>query len=122
MAGQSITFDKRLLGTWKSDRQRTFLHYKPKPGADPARIRKFKCLFGKLLVRWTRKKTYSGFGQLDSEGSDYEIVASDSGSVVIRSFCQWLEEDQLSFIVFDKDRYWMTNSGLLMGEWFRKVS
>src|SRR5262245_50405253 len=78
-------FDRRLLGTWKSDRQRTFRHFVPGSGATPEGIHKFKALFGKMTIRWGYRHYHT-----DLDGSKksqpYEFVARDSESVFIRHF------------------------------------
>lgn len=112
--------DSRLLGTWQSDRRRTFRHWKPKPGARPVAIRKFKSLFGELVVRWTRKRCYSELGEFRRR-VDYELVARDSSSVVIREWDEFVEDHRLRYITFDgEDRYWLACSGSFH-ECFRRV-
>jgi len=88
-------FDRRLIGTWQSDRRKTFEHWKPGKKATPASTRKFQALFGKLQVRYTKKYLYERFTEntlvqgLKSTGkfrrfAQYEIVAKDESSTVIR--------------------------------------
>ena len=112
-------FDKRLLGTWKSDRRKTFLHFKPGADYTPQRLRKLKSLFGKLTVRWTRAKFYSNYEGCLESGS-YEIVASDAESVVVRFYDDILQQDRLRQIYFEGDYYWFALWGNLT-EWFRRV-
>jgi hypothetical protein len=87
--------DRRLIGTWQSDRRKTFEHWKPGKKATPASTRKFQALFGKLQVRYTKKSIYERFIQPPSlQSADfssefvrfakYEIVAKDECSTVIR--------------------------------------
>ena len=111
--------DSRLLGTWQSDRRRTFRHWKPKPGARPATLRKFKSLFGELVVRWTRKRCHI---ELDGfrRWVDYELVASDANSVVVREWDEFVEDYRLRYIQFGDGYYWLAcSSGL--NEYFRRV-
>jgi hypothetical protein len=111
--------DRRLLGTWKSDRRKTFKHFPPRPGAKPEAVRKLRAIFGKLVVRWTRSRCYSEFeGQLESR--PYEVVASDSESVVVRCFVSWLKEDRLRQIHFEGDYYWLWAWGIR--EYFRRIA
>ena len=111
-------FDKRLLGTWQSDRRRTFLHFKPKAGTSPQSLKKLKSLFGKLVIHWGRK-TYDT--ELDGhyESTPYVVVANDWGSVVIRHRDRLTGEESLVQIHFDGDRYWIATHSII--EWFKKV-
>jgi hypothetical protein len=111
--------DSRLLGTWQSDRRRTFQYFRPKPGCSAASLRKFKSLFGKLIIRWGRHKSYSELNGYRST-APYEVVASDSRSVVIRYFDTLVEEDRLRQIHFDGDHYWIAVGGRFC-EYFRRV-
>jgi hypothetical protein len=111
--------DRRLLGTWRSDRRRTFQFYKPGPQSTPKGQRKFKSIFGKLIVRWTARRCYFEFDGTRFDGErwsqPYEVVASDETSVIIRS------GGILSQIHFDGDYYWIAVQGFLC-EYFRRIA
>ncbi len=117
---------QRLLGTWKSDRRRTFRNWKPSAQATPAQTRKFKSLFGRLTIRWTSKRGYSSFDNVFDKGEPYAVVACDDDSLVIRTAKpKWLGEGtELHHIYFDDDgvHYW-TPLVIIEGfvEWFRRV-
>lgn len=115
-----LKMDRRLLGTWKSDRARTFRHFRPKPNCPPASLRKLKAMFGKLTVRWGRRKCYT---DLDGyrDVSNYEVIARDSVSVVVRLPDFLSGEPRLHHIHFDGEYYWIPLSGGLC-EFFRRVS
>jgi hypothetical protein len=119
MTNPTPKFDRRLLGTWKSDRRKTFERYCPMPGTRPEVVRKLKSLFGKLVVRWGRKRVYS---ELDGHrnSQNYEIIAADSESVVVRYFCDVFKEDRLQQIHFEGEYYWIGLGGHLC-EYFRKI-
>lgn len=113
-------FDRRLIGTWKSDRRRTFLHYKPPEDFTSEKLDKFKSVFGKLTIRWGRGKYYTllnGFRDVQS----YEIVASDHDSVVVRIRHEIYGHDCLRQICFDGDHYWIALDGGDLCEWFKRV-
>lgn len=112
--------DRRLLGTWQSDRRRTFRHFKPKAGCSPHSLRKFKAMFGKLVVQWDRGVYHT---ELDGHRSSarYEVVASDAESVVVRSRDELSGEDRLQHIHFDEDSYWVALAGGSICEFFRRV-
>jgi len=114
--------DRLLLGTWKSDRRRTFRHWKSRPEVSAANHRKFRLLFGKLTIRWTPKYCYTDFDGDRSRGR-YEVVATDFDSIVVRVDApSWMGEGEtkLYHIHFEDDYYWMAlTSGFV--EWFRRV-
>jgi hypothetical protein len=74
--------DKRLIGTWKSDRELTFKHHVFKAGVKPAIRRKFRDIFGILTVTYTRTKIvadYKGSGS----ATRYRVLAKDDYSAVL---------------------------------------
>lgn len=113
-------WDSRLIGTWKSDRRRTFRNWQPKSGADPKAVLKFKSLFGKMTVRWGREKYHSELGSY-RETANYEIVGRDSNSVVIRSWDTIYQEYRLVQIHFEEDCYFIA-LGAGLSETFRRIS
>lgn len=120
MSRSQAKTDTRLLGTWQSDRRRTFRHWKPKPGCPLKSLRRLKAMFGELVVRWTRTRCYSELGEFRSV-DPYELVARDPSSVVVRVWDQLVEDYRLRYITFDgEDRYWLACSGSLH-ECFRRV-
>lgn len=111
-------WDKRLLGTWKSDRRRTFQHWKPKPNCPPSKTRKFKAIFGRLTVRWERGKLHSAFEEpLDVQ--TYRVVASDDYSVVIQLDCSVFGERLVQIHFEGDDYYYLDAWGFL--EYFKRV-
>ena len=112
-------WDSRLIGTWKSDRRRTFAHWRPRKSSSPKSYAKLKSLFGKLQIRWGRGKYYT---ELDGvkEAFPYEILASDRESVVIRFSGPSLVFDELCQIRFEDDYYWIAlGNGLC--EYFKRI-
>jgi hypothetical protein len=100
--------DRRLLGVWKSDRARTFRNYKPSPKATPSGTGRFKAIFGKLRVRWTRKYLTTEYEGVRLR-TPYTVVATDELSVVIL-----LDNSQLRHITFEgRDHYWLGVQGIL---------
>ena len=114
-------WDSRLIGTWKSDRRRTFLHWRPKRNCPPKVYERFKALFGKLQIRWGRGRYYSVMDGV-KETHSYEVLASDRSSVVIRKSEADLVFDELMQIYFDnEDCYWIAlGNGLC--EYFKRVT
>jgi hypothetical protein len=108
-----------LVGTWQSDRRRSLRHYKSATRKIPPRHRKFRAIFGKLKVRWTRQRCYTEFMGSKSWGK-YEIVASDSTSVVVRTLIAD-DEPTLQQIHFEgPDTYWVGCAGMLC-EYFQRL-
>jgi len=84
-------FEPRLWGTWKSDRKRTFEHA-CLPKATPEGLRKFRLIFGRLVVRWNKTtsssyfdgKRFMGFpNDPTPDVQEYTVLARDPGRVVV---------------------------------------
>ena len=115
-----MKMDRRLPGTWRSDRRRTFRHWTPHPKASPQAVRKLKALFGKMVVTWGRSKVHTDLdGYRTSE--KYEVVASDSVSVVVRLQDTVSDEERLHQIHFDGEGYWIQTPIEGIREHFRRV-
>ena len=119
MASSLRAFERRLIGTWKSDRQRTFANHKFGPKVTPAAARRFKSTFGRFNVRWTRSRVYSWFEGDEPTHEKYEIAAADHQSVVVETKSAIHGEKELRYIVFEADGYWIMGS--VIPEFFRKV-
>lgn len=113
VAPQAALIDRRLLGTWKSDRKRTFEGHLWPDTATPTVQRRFRAIFGKLVVHWTPKRTT---WELDGvrETNTYQVLASDVDSVAV------LVNGSIYHIHFDGDEYYYLNLGRTM-EYFRRV-
>lgn len=111
--------DKRLLGTWKSDRTKTFAEFVPRRRCSRVWLRKFKSLFGKLVIRYTPRKMHEDYDGNKGSG-DYQVLGKDSESVVIRFYSTLWKQWQIQQLHFDGDHYWVWVYG--MREFFRKVS
>ena len=118
MATTKPTSDARLLGTWQSDRRKTFRHFVPRPGATPEGVRKLRALFGKLVMRWTPTKCFSEFDG-SRESVPYKVVASDAESVVVRCFDLLSKTYRLQQLHFEGEHYWLWAWGLR--EYFKRV-
>jgi hypothetical protein len=117
MGDKKLT-EPRLVGTWKSDRSRTFLHFRPRRGCSPASLRKLKELFGKLNVQWTRRRCRTNIdGSIWS--SSYKVLARDETSVVIEFNEPMFPGHRLHQIHFDENHYYIVLGNIT--EWFRKV-
>jgi hypothetical protein len=82
-ASKAHPFDKRLLGTWRSDKERTVKLWRYKQELTEEQKAKFESIFGKLTRRFTSTHAYSEFEDQKIVGR-YWVVASDSRSVVVK--------------------------------------
>ena len=115
-AGKTRKTDKRLLGTWRSDKERTTKLWKYKNELDEQKKAKFESIFGKLTRRFTPTTAYSEYEGERTSGK-YWVVASDARSVVIAS----TEEGQIHLqqIFFEEDWIYVVAGYNL--EFFRRV-
>lgn len=133
--------DKRLLGTWKSDRRRTFAEWSWKKNTSSKKKKKLKSFFGKLEVSYTRSKVVFKLGHRKWEQSRrYAVLATDETSVAIISFGElevknrkkhWVyglqlvkelnSKPSLQLIHFDKKHYWIALGNGRNREFFRKI-
>jgi hypothetical protein len=135
-------FDKRLLGTWRSDKRRTIEEWVYRKKLVPAKRKQFESIFGKLRVKYTRGRVYLSLPHRDWERSQrYIVVAHDETSVAIVKYGplrikdRWkynteilkLEEEmfgvhpKITHIHFDKQRYWISLGNGRNREFFWKI-
>ncbi len=134
--------DKRLLGTWKSDRVRTFKEWRFTKRLSQKRKTWFKSLFGKLEITYSRTCARSVLPHRKWEQSQrYAIVATDETSVAIVLFGKILVKNQRHFepvnlqlldefldprpqiqhLHFDNNHYWISLGNGRNREFFRKL-
>jgi hypothetical protein len=119
MAGTKI--DKRLLGTWQSDRKRTMKGWIWPRGAKAESRRKLARLFGVLTVRYTRHRIHIKL-HVNLDSTPYEVLGSDSDSVAILCNDILYDEPRIRHIHFEDDKhYWVAIDGWNR-EWFKRVS
>ena len=112
--------EKRLLGTWRSDRRRTLKEWLWSPKTNASQRKRFAQLFGHLILRYTRQRVYIEF-KGHNESRSYKVIGRDSESVAVMSYVAWMEEDRICHIHFEGDRYYWITIGS-QREWFRKVT
>jgi hypothetical protein len=107
MATHASKTDKRLLGTWRSDRRRTVPDWRFAKRLSPEKRRKFLAIFGKLQVTYTRT-CIRGVLRDYRFTQPYELLAADSDTVAIRYHdTQLTSEWRIQHIHFlGRDRYW----------------
>jgi len=120
MTSTTSTTDKRLLGTWRTDRGRTVAEWRFSKRLTPQKRRKFLAIFGKLRVTYTRTRI-RGIYEDYRFTQRYEVVAMDSDSVAIRyEDTQVTGQWRIQHVHFEgQTHYWIA-----LGrnrEWFRRV-
>ena len=113
--------DRRLIGTWRSDRRRTLRELRFRPGIPRKKQKTLRGIFGKLQVTYTRNRVRYVLDEYRAT-RPCEILASDSLSVAIRFHDEITGEWCIQHIHFDPrdpDRYWVSFGW--NREWFRRV-
>jgi hypothetical protein len=112
--------DRRLIGTWKSDRPATIKEWHFPKKITPELRRWFLKIFGDLSVTYTRTRIRGVFRE-HRYVQRYELLAVDGDSVAIRYedtllFGSW----RIQHIHFEGcDRYWIALG--CNREWFKRV-
>ena len=123
--------EKRLYGTWISDKTTTLERWRWPKGITRAKKKRFSDLFGKLQIRFSKNYLYTdleGFKQKQK----YRVIASDEASVVLQRIDtpkslkeipvplrELATKYTLRHIFFDGDRYWVPVGW--NQEWFRRL-
>jgi hypothetical protein len=90
--------DKRLLGTWKSDKKRTFAEWNWGKCVSPKRKARLKSFFGKLEITYTRTKVISVLRHRKWEQArKYAVLANDDASVAIVQFGKMEVKDRRGY-------------------------
>lgn len=135
----SPLMEPRLWGTWKSDRRKTFEHVHL-PKATPEGLKRFRAIFGKMVVKWGRTTFATRFtgkkflGRFPNDEKPtverYSILARGPGQVVIviqerpeivERSGGLIGSETLAMIEFDGDGYWASSPLMVFKEFFRRV-
>ena len=110
--------DTRLLGTWRSDGERTAAELNARIDIDSDRKARLSALFGKLDLRYTRRYCYS---TLDgrTERIRCRVVARDAESAAVITYGSF--GPTVHQIHFDGDAYWITLGSSNIREFFRRI-
>ena len=84
-----------------------------------AKKARFRSLFGKLVLRYTRTRCYATLGDY-KEVSRYVVVAKNATSVVICMPSDLTGDQDISHIHFVGRHYWITLGPIR--EYFRKIA
>ena len=133
--------EKRLLGTWKSDKRRTFAEWSWAKKLTPKKKEWFKSIFGKLEINYGRTKVISRLRHRRWEQSRrYVVLGSDENSVAIVNFgrleiknrrkysplgLEIVDElhskPEIKHIHFDKKHFWVLIGNGKNRQFFRKL-
>mgnify|MGYP006950006047 CR=1 FL=1 len=105
-ATQKAKTEPRLIGTWRSDKERTLALWKYKNEVSPETRSRIENLFGKFTLRFTRTHIHTEF-EGETSSVRYSVIASDKNSVVIA----WHEEEgpSLQHIHFESESYYVVS-------------
>ena len=107
MPKQASQFDRRLIGTWRSDGSRTLKEYSFPESSTPKDRRRIRSYFGDLILKYTARRIYSRLKDW-KDITPYTILAMDSDSVAILYWDSLLEEHRIQHIHFEEDRFWIS--------------
>jgi len=112
--------DKRLLGTWRSDRQRTLKEWSFPPGTTRKHRRFLRGIFGKLRLTFTRKHIQYVLKDW-RHVAEYRVIGRDAYSVATISLDFLGKEWHVEHIHFDgKNSFWISVGR--NREFFKRVS
>jgi hypothetical protein len=108
MSSRTFAKDKRLLGTWQSDRGRTLAEWRFGKRLTPQKRQKFLAIFGKLRITYTPTRIHGSYGDYQFT-QRYEVLAMDSDSVAIRyEDTQVTGQWHILHVHFEgQNRYWI---------------
>lgn len=114
------TKERRLFGTWQSDRKRTMAEYKFAKRRTAKRQRIVRQIFGHLRLTYTASRVRAVFHE-HRWSHKYEVLGADANSVAIHIFdTERPGGPYIRHIHFDgEDSYWIA-----LGrnrEWFKRV-
>jgi len=105
--------EKRLLGTWKSDKRKTFSEFVPWKGLTKKKLKFLRSLFGKLTVTYTPSKIRIEYEDL-KDLKKYEILGSDLDSVAVLAYDS-LRIYRLSDDLGSRDHFGTPNLAFFLG-------
>jgi hypothetical protein len=113
------SIDRRLLGTWRSDKKLTVAEWAfPKTVTSKAR-RAILALFGKFTMRYTATRIYGEF-ERHRTITPYRVLASDADSVAILRFIEDRKTEIQHVHFVDNNRHWVSVGR--NREFFRRIA
>ena len=118
-----LTGDRRLIGRWRSDRERTMSEWRFNPDTPEEKRALVAGMFGKLELwyhRWRCESLFEGTKSV----SWYEVLAKEADSVIIRSWHRIPllgRTPSLFHIHFEGEFYWITLGTSNTREFFKRI-
>jgi hypothetical protein len=113
-------YDPRLIGTWRSDAQKTIRELATRADMRLAKNKKLATLFGKLELRFTPSHYYFRYEDVKSV-CPYKVAAKDEYSVAIVSTSP-IAGRQITHINFEgSSYYWVPLGSSGLREFFKRV-
>ena len=108
--------DRRLLGAWRSDRNRTLKEWMWRPRTSAAHRKLITEMFGHLTIRYTRQRIHIEF-KGESSSQSYKILGADADTVAIMHGSS--SGPSIQHIHFSGvNHYWITIGR--QREWFKR--
>ena len=114
----ALKTDRRLHGTWRSDKERTVALWKYTKDISDENRQKFEAIFGKLTWRVTHRRWEAEFED-QKWGGPYSVIAADKRSVVVSHPADPGEQAELKQY-FSEEGYMYVVSGYNV-EFFQRV-
>jgi hypothetical protein len=111
--------DRRLLGTWKSDRRRTARDINARTDFTPRHKKLLIAMFGRLVLRYTPTRCYATLDETTTV-SRYTVVGKNADEALLVSHDETgTLGDGLQHIRFEADFYWISLGPFR--EFFRRI-
>jgi hypothetical protein len=111
--------DRRLLGRWRSDGERTARDIAARSDLDSRHKKTLMGMFGQLELRYTPTRCYATLGETTSYAR-YSVVGKNADEVLVVSHDETgTRGDGLQHIHFEGDSYWISLGPFR--EFFRRV-
>ncbi|MFN8391314.1 MAG: hypothetical protein U0136_13565 [Bdellovibrionota bacterium] len=112
--------DTRLLGTWKSDKERTIETWPLPKDVTSQQQQRIYDRFGKLRITYSSDSALSEYEDL-CQATHFRVLAKDANSVALQGRKDSECEDGIQQIHFDSPNSFWINSGRAI-EYFRRES
>lgn len=123
MANTLGVMHQQLLGTWKSDRRKTFQTWSGYDQFTLSQKQKLGKIFGHLKIRYT-DQFFDWKQKGETTRDKYKVIEEDSDSHVMRTYSHLYCVDVLHHLHFEnirgKSYYWIGFKNY--SEWFRQIA
>ena len=124
IAGCALRYDERLIGTWKSDREKTVSDfYKRFPSRfenNPEKKERFAEMFGHLIHSYTPTEIITGYGG-ETSAMKYSVVKKAENFVIINIYCSECDNEERRITFEDNFQSYSLDENWGIKEYFKKV-